>query len=315
MKLKNIITYTSVWVISLSAIVWLQGVFAEELIENFNLWESLNFVVETNTPTQETIQNNSSTDFNIREKFYDLSIQKKSLSCESSATSDILETLLSSKITEDDVINLLPKDSTFNSLPRWQDWKRIWWNPNVSFVWNIDNASQNDYTWYGVYEQPIAYVYNQYGFETEILNIKNHDQVLTPEYHLSYILKKLEKWNMVQLWGDWCTDPNYEDWILENMNSVDKNNLWDFVSAKNTCEYIWDNRTLKWHYYDESWELVQHTALSWEHAFILLGWKWDISNPSHIRVWDTDTGYHMYETVEWMRKWEAMDYRSIVITK
>jgi hypothetical protein len=38
-------------------------------------------------------------------------------------------------------------------------------------------------------------------------------------------------------------------------------------------------------------------------------------SPTHIRVWDTDTGYHLYPVVEWMRKWEAMDYRSIIISK
>ena len=34
------------------------------------------------------------TDFNLRDTFFNLSIQEKSLSCESSATSDILSTLL-----------------------------------------------------------------------------------------------------------------------------------------------------------------------------------------------------------------------------
>lgn len=335
MKYTTTIVSITLWAACLFTLAWLQSVFAEDIIENLELEEAFNFMAEpplfsgTNTiknvelfSIRENIitsnyeeNNTSSRDFNLKDSFYNLSIQKKSLSCESSATSDILETLLLESISEDDVIAKLPTWETYNELPIWEDGKRIWGNPNLGFVWNIDDASQSDYTWYGVYESPIASVYNQYGFETEILNREVHGAIFTPEYHLTYLLENLQSWNMVQLWGDWCTDPKYDDWILENMNSADKNNLGDFVSAKNTCLHPREDRVLTWHYYDEQWNLVEHTGLSGEHAFILLGWKWDISNPSHVRVWDTDTGYHEYETIEWMRKWAAMDYRSIVISK
>jgi len=30
---------------------------------------------------------------------------------------------------------------------------------------------------------------------------------------------------MVQLWGDWCTDPDYDDGVLVNMTNVDTKNL------------------------------------------------------------------------------------------
>jgi hypothetical protein len=73
------------------------------------------------------------------------------------------------------------------------------------------------------------------------------------------------------------------------------------------------DRTLSWSYVNNVGVYVSHEGLDGQHAFILLGWKWDINNPSHIRVWDTNTGYHEYETIEWMRKWEAMDYRSVII--
>ena len=50
-------------------------------------------------------------------------------------------------------------------------------------------------------------------------------------------------------------------------------------------------------------------------CFYLLGYNGTINNPTHIRVWDTDTGYHEYPTHEWMRKWELMKYKSLIIWK
>ncbi len=255
------------------------------------------------------------TDFNLRDDFYELSLQKKDLSCESSATSDILETMLGTYIHEDDVISKLPVGNTYNKLPTNQTGEKIWWDPNAGFVWKIDNASQKTMTWYGVYEKPIADVYEQYGFETETMSRDTLDDAITPEIHLEYILTKLSRWNMVQLWGDWCTRPEFDDGVLTTANWVDVNNLWDFISAKNGCYNVNSDRTLKWSYEDENWNLIKHEWLDGEHAFVLLGWKWDISNPTHVRVWDTDTWYHMYETQEWMRKWKAMDYRTVVISK
>jgi len=319
---------------ALFTLIGLQTVFADEFVDGLDIIESLDFsnepplfsewpVVispgialiqnETNTSEIDARENFSSTDFNLRNTFYDLSIQKKSLSCESSATSDILETLLQQQISEDEVIEKLPIWNTFNQLPTWENWERIWWDPNKGFVGNIDSASQSDYTWYWVYESPIAQVYNSYWFETEIINRDTNNAFNSPEEHLQYLLENLEDGNMVQLWGDWCTDPQYEDGILNSMVWVDIYDLTDFTSAKNTCVSFGSDRTITWNYYDDEWNTIKHEGLNWEHAFILLGWKWDIDDPDYIRVWDTDTGYHMYDTAEWMRKWEAMDYRSIVI--
>jgi hypothetical protein len=54
-------------------------------------------------------------------------------------------------------------------------------------------------------------------------------------------------------------------------------------------------------------------ALSGEHAFILLGYIWPRIRPTHIIVWDTDTGRHIYPMDEWMRKWWLLDYRALEI--
>ena len=60
-------------------------------------------------------------------------------------------------------------------------------------------------------------------------------------------------------------------------------------------------RTIKW--------------LNGEHAFILLWYRWDINNPTHITVYDTLTWIHNYETSEWIRKWWQLNNRSVIIAK
>ena len=261
------------------------------------------------------------TDFNIVEDMFQLSLQKKSLSCESAAASDIIASMLWKSIDEDEIIATLPKDQYFNSLPEVHPWNiTIWGNPNTSFVWYIDHTSETQakqrlITGYGVYEWPIAQVYQKYWFQTEILNRAIHTPLFNETDHLNYVLKKLFSWSMVQLWGDWCTREAYDDGILDSKNDFYSRDIWTRINAKNTCYNVDDARELRWKYYNDRWELVDHIWLDGEHAFILLWWKGDISNPTHIRVWDTDTGYHIYPLEEWMRKWEAMDYRSIIISK
>jgi hypothetical protein len=100
---------------------------------------------------------------------------------------------------------------------------------------------------------------------------------------------------MIQLWWDYCTTPEFED--TQNINS---------------CSKFDKNRKLEW-YYKEWWKLKLYTGLAGEHAFYLLGYKWWVHKPSHITVWDTKTGKHTYPIQEWMRKWDAMDNKSIII--
>lgn len=260
-------------------------------------------------------------DFSIQKDMYELSLQEKSLSCESAATADILESFYWKNIHEDDIIDLLPKWSYYNTLPEQHPWDvTIWGNPELWFVWYIDSddeipAKQKLMTGYGVYEAPISDIYQKFWLYTEIFNISRHSETITPKLNLQYLLEKLKSWSMVQLWWDWCTTLEYDDWVLENKSQISTIQKSEFISTKNTCYNIDNPRELTWKYYDNNWELVKHVWLDGEHAFILLWWKWDIQNPSHIRVWDTDTWYHLYPTHEWMQKWKAMDYRSIIITK
>lgn len=260
-------------------------------------------------------------DYSIADDMFQLSLQEKTLSCESSATSDIISSFLGQNIHEDEIIKNLPTSPYFNSLPlEHPDGVTIWGNPETAFVGYIDStdeitAKQKLMTGYGVYEAPIAAVYKKKWFQTQIMNKSHHSSSLTAQIHLRYLLEKLKRWSMVQLWWDWCTREEYDDWVLESKREFYSKNIGLKINAKNTCYNVDEARELKWSYYDENGNLVEHIGLDGEHAFILLGWKWSITNPSHIRVWDTDTGYHIYPISEWMRKWKKMDYRSIVISK
>jgi hypothetical protein len=262
----------------------------------------------------------SATDFNILWDMYQIHLQERSLSCEASATADIVSTLLARNIKEIDIIEMLPKSDFYNKLPTKNSGQIIWGDPQEWFVWYIQNdwdiqAKQKLMTWYGVYEQPISEVYRNFGFKTEILTQGVQSNEFTQNQHLSYLLKNIQDGNMVQLWGDWCTQEKYDDGILLSKSLLNLTEAKNGISAKNSCYNIDEERTLKWQYKNANWELIYHTWLDGEHAFILLWWKGDIDNPTHIRVWDTDTGYHMYPVSEWMRKWEKMQYRSIVIQK
>lgn len=264
---------------------------------------------------------NTDTDFSIAQDMYKLSLQERSLSCESSASSDILSTLLGKNISEEAVIYNLPKSLYYNTVPEEHPNNvSIWGNPNIWFVGHIDHreellAKQKLMTGYGVYEAPIAQVYNTYWFTTQIINKHTYNKAMSPSIHIRYLLEKLKRWSYVQLWWDWCTRLEYDDGILDSKRNFTDKQVGLSTSAKNTCYNVDKPRELKWKYYGENGELVEHIGLDGEHAFILLGWKGSIKNPTHIRVWDTDTGYHEYPLQEWMRKWEKMDYRSIVIQK
>lgn len=263
------------------------------------------------------IENNYK-DFDIYNSLFKKSLQKKSLSCEASATADILSTLKWYNITEDDVINKLKKSSYYNKKPEKKNWKWIWWNPNKWFVWYIDHfwdikSKQKLLTWYGVYEKPIKNIYESYWLNTKIVDRNLLWEYFWTDKHLTYILKNLENWKMVQLWWDRCTDEKYEDGELKDKKLLNEDLAFKKINAKNSCYNTFSDRSLVW-YYENNWELKKHIGLDWEHAFILLWWTWDINNPSHIKVWDTSTWFHEYETKEWIRKWSMMDYKSIIIS-
>ena len=232
-------------------------------------------------------------------------IQKRSLSCEISATADILSYLTAREIKEDYLLKPLPK-SQYNKLPYYKKWEKYWWNPNSGFVWYIDKipnwvkASQRKMTGYWVLEKPIEKIVNKYWFKTKIITQFNYTPEFTNKQHLKVILEELKKGNMVQLWWDICTNPKYYSW------------------KEHSCFYRWKpswdyKRQISWNYIDKNWKTIKYVWLNWEHAFYLLWYKWNTENPSHIIVWDTYTGKHTYMTSEWMRKWWKMQYRSLII--
>jgi hypothetical protein len=72
---------------------------------------------------------------------------------------------------------------------------------------------------------------------------------------------------------------------------------------------------LEWYYKDDYGNLFKHEWLAWEHAFYLLWYKWSVNNPSSIIVWDTMFWELEIPTSEWLRKWNLMQNRSIIIKK
>lgn len=258
--------------------------------------------------------------YNISDKIILKRLQKKPLSCELSVTSDILSHLKWINITENDVLDKISK-TNLNRLPYTYENKIFWWNPNESFVWYIDyywekweiKPTQRWMTWYWVYEKPIADVIAKYWLKYEIINKDSYINDYTHKQHLTYLLKNLAKWNMIQLWWDWCTREEYDDWTIDKKDITDEK-IKNKISAKNYCASTMEDRKLEW-YYIEDYKFKKHTGLIGEHAFYLLWYEWGIDNPKKIIVWDSDTGYHKYDTDEWIRKWGLMDYKSIIIYK
>lgn len=254
---------------------------------------------------QLSFSNSLNTWFDISDQMTTKTIQKRALSCEISATADILTHLIKEEITEDILLTTLDK-SKYNTLPYTEYNKVYWWNPQEWFVWYIDKtpswetARQRKMTGYWVLEKPIDKIFKTYWIDTKIITQNNYLPDFSKQEHLTLILEELHKWNMVQLWWDICTDPKYYNW------------------EENPCYYKWkpswnDDRKISWNYKDEDWNDKKYSWLNWEHAFYLLWYKWSLNNPTHIIIWDTYTGKHTYVTSEWMRKWKKMEYKSIIV--
>ena len=121
-------------------------------------------------------------DLDISDKLEYKRIQEKSLSCELSATADIVSYFEWKKYSEDYIINLVDKDM-YNQKPKIVNGKTIWGNPNSWYVWYIDklpswdDATQTLMTWYWVLEQPINKIYKW--FEKRL---KKYHNLLRFEY-------------------------------------------------------------------------------------------------------------------------------------
>jgi hypothetical protein len=256
--------------------------------------------------------------FDIFEDMLHLRLQKKTLSCEAAAAATIFSQLLEKDISEEVVIQKLPKSmADRTSVKIGKD--TFWGNPNAWFVGYSDyfwepkqKPSQKKKTGYGVYEKPIAIVGDSLWLKTKIHNIYSYTESSTPEKHLTFLLESLQQWKMVELWGDWCTLWKNEDGTIEKINITQEKAL-KKISAKNECYDVEQPRKLEWKYLDEHKKVQTFTGLAGEHAFVLLGWIGNIQKPDTIIVWDTDTGYHQYSTKEWLRKWSKMQYRSLIV--
>jgi len=284
------------------------------IISIIEKWKKINFPYKIDYVNKKSISilkinnKNSKKGFDISNKMKIKTIQKRALSCEISATADILSYFEWKKIDEDLLLKKLPK-SNYNSFPKIdKNWKKHWWNPQEWFVGHIDKlpnwevARQRKMTWYWVLEKPIEKIINSFDYKTKIIKLSNYTPDFSEKEHITLILEELKKWNMVQLWWDICTNPKYFNW------------------KENGCTYNWkpswnSERKLSWYYKNKDGKNIKYTWLNWEHAFYLLWHKWNIDNPTHIIVWDTYTWRHEYLKEEWIRKWKKMQYRSIIVYK
>lgn len=257
-------------------------------------------------------------DLDISDKFPYKRLQTKELSCESSATSDIVSAIKWINVNEDDIIWKLPKSDFYGKIGWWVGKNRLWWDPDQWFVWYIDKykghgALQYAFEWYGVYEKPIQKVYAAYWIQSETVNMYDWNNLwLDANKHLKKILTSLTEWSYVQLWWDTCTYKGFDDWQLKNVNQALVDKWYNWV---NNCLYPYSSRIVSWYAYGTDWMLKKVNWLNWEHAFYLLWYKGGVENPTHVIVWDTHTGKHTYKTEEWMRKWAKMEYRSVITKK
>lgn len=247
-------------------------------------------------------------EFDITSKMAKLHIQERNLSCEAAATTDILSTILKTDIAEKDILAKMKKDVTYGKASYINsEWKLIWWDPNNWFVWEMDGHQYN-LTWYAIYEKPMSEIYDDYGVKVATYNkFENNLWLNSTREALSYMLKELVKWNYVQMWWDYCTDPNFEDGNIDRKISTEESN--SGLSQKNFCYSFYQERMVTW--YTEEWKEIK--AWKQSHNFVLLGYIWDIENPEKIIIRDTQTWRHIYPTDERLRKWELNDARAIIV--
>lgn len=236
--------------------------------------------------------------FDISSKFQFV-IQKYKLSCEIAATQMTIKSLTNINISEDDIFRSL------RVMPEPLSSEGIWWDPDVGFVGSI-TGSQYLKTGYGIYEKPIAKYLTSLGFVTETGNMMDGQNII-PRKRLIKLFDAIESDKRVILWWDWCTTSSSDDGIVKKVDTYIVNNL--PISAINPCGRSHEDRILSWK--TPSGKEIQW--LSWEHAFLLLWYLGKKDSPTHVVVWDTYTGRHVYPYLEWMRKWWTMQYRSLIV--
>lgn len=229
---------------------------------------------------------------------YRLSLQKYNLSCEIAAIRIIMETITKKVISEDEIFSHLP---TFPGEKKWD----IWGDPDMYFVWDV-HGKQSKMTGFWVYALPLHNFLKKKWITSWIYDIFDGRNI-SPSERLTTTLSSLDNWYHVMLWGDYCTLKSFEDGIIPYTDTYVSKFLG--IASVNRCNQSSEKRKLIW----QTPEGKDIVALSGEHAFVLLGYFWDITNPTDIIVWDTKTGKHIYQKDEWMRKWKLLDYRSLII--
>lgn len=233
-------------------------------------------------------------------KEYKLTLQKYKLSCEIAALRMLIGREMWRYPSEEDIIEHIPHYTW--TLEWW-----YWWDPEREFVGSY-TGSQRWLTGYGVYEKPLRDYAERYPLTTSLSNSTTDPDSL-PRERLSRVISLLDSGSSVMLWWDWCTSSDDEDGIVEKIDSYIIRSF--SIAARNTCDRSSDDRIMRWRL--STGESI--TWLSWEHAFVLLGYIGPSEKPTHIIVWDTDTGKHVYRTSEWIRKWSLMDYRMLAIDR
>lgn len=231
---------------------------------------------------------------------YDFVIQKYKLSCEIAAVKMVMESLTPRKISEDEIF------AELRQMPEPLSRDGIWGDPDIGFVGSI-TGSQNGKTGYGIHEKPLK-KYLEKKWYTVTIPEDNEYAWLTPKKRLISLLDTLSEGYRIVLWWDWCTLPEKEDGIVRSIDTyIAKTGK---ISAQNPCARSEYERYFSWK--TPSGKIVQW--LAGEHVFLLLGYIGDRANPTHIVIWDTDTGKHIYPIGEWMRKWWAMQYRYLKVS-
>ncbi len=231
---------------------------------------------------------------------YDFSLQKYKLSCEIAAVRMIIEGLTDRTISEDEIISKIRVQNEPLSP------EGIWWDPDIGFVGSI-TGSQYKKTGYGIYEKPLSKYLKESGLNIEE-SIPKNNSYQQPASKLTTLLSSIDRWSLVMLWWDWCTSPWAEDGIVLKIDTYIARLF--LFSAKNPCDRSSEDRKFSWS--TQSGKKIE--AISGEHVFLLLGYIWNKENPTHIIVWDTDTGKHFYPYNEWMRKWSLLQYRSLSVS-
>ncbi|MBP9812791.1 hypothetical protein KBC86_05385 [Candidatus Gracilibacteria bacterium] len=231
---------------------------------------------------------------------YKLYLQKYLLSCEIAALRIIVEAVSGKFLTEEIIISEIP-----HFREAYKD--GVWGDPEMEFVGSY-TGSQAKRTGYGIYGMPLSRFLDRKGYDNEYRNTLMSSGA-TGEDELEYALDSLEKGNHILFWADWCTTPEFDDGIVDKIDMYIVRHFG--ISSRNECERTASQRAFSWK--TPTNEIVN--AISGEHAFLLLGYVGKKENPSHIIVWDTDTGKHYYPILEWMRKWSLLDYRMLVVKK